>query len=228
MKTVNINLTDRSNKKSGLKKTKNFPNARKQIFAYILLSGILIVFAASFGGRMFVEKMNSKLDKKLTILNRNLEELKKEESRLSEFKDDLTKKKEAAEYKILVLNKVNNFFLPWSEVLKEISLKIPKDIIILKIEKINSSGKSVQNIGTPKLKLSGIISAKNRKKEPLSVISLFIFNINENENENTLLSKAKISKLQFDEKTRAYEFEIETSVTRKPQKLQDGKNNEKQ
>lgn len=219
METVTINLTDYSRKKSGFKKPKNADNVQKQIFAYIILAGILVVFAACFGGRMFTEKMNTNLDKKLTALKKDTEILKQEEEKLSQFKDNLKKEKEAAEYKILTLNKINNFFLPWSEVLKEISAKIPKDIIVLKIEKTNSSGKTVQDLSTPKLKISGIISAKGQSHKPLSLISLFIFNLNENK--ESVLSNAKISKLDFDDKTKSYEFEIETSVNRNLPKLAD-------
>lgn len=218
MKTININLIGDSGKKSKLNikkaKTKKPSDARNEIFAYILLIGVIVVFAASFGGWLLVKKMSSNTNLKITKLNENIETLKEEEQELIEYRENLNKNKKIAEFKIVVLDRINTSFLPWSSVLKEISLKIPKDIIVNKIEKLNSSNNSKENAQEAiKLKISGIIPTRNKKLEPLTLISLFIFNINDNVSKpNSLLSKAKISKLEFDDKSRVYEFEIETSV----------------
>ena len=216
MKTVTVNLIDNSDKTSkskAVKVRKTSSEVKGQIFGFIALLCVLIVFAACFGGWIFMKKQTSDMEKKLVKFNKELDELRQEEARLSEYKDNLEKEKEVAEYKILVLNRLNNSFLPWSNVLKEISSKIPKDIIVSKIEK---TGTSAQSEIFPILKISGMISARNKKIEPLTEISLFIFNINEEaEKENLLLSEAKISKLEFDEKTKIYEFEFETTVKNK-------------
>jgi len=237
LKTININLI------GDLRKTsKTNPNAtkkrssldtRNQIYAYILIIGVFIVFTASLGGWFLVKQMTSNLDKKLVKLNEKLSTLKEQEKQLSLFRKNLKKEKEITELKIIIQSQLNNTFFPWSTVLQEIAVKIPKDIIVLKIEKEGKVKKSRKTDDSLKLKISGIISA-NKQQEPLTAISLFIFNLNDNQDSclpttndvsdndssaspslicrQSTLSNAKIAKLDFNDKTRAYEFEIETSI----------------
>jgi len=211
LKTININLIGDLGKTSktslkNIKKGSSF-DAKNQIFAYILIIGTLIIFATSLGGWFFVKQMTSSLDKKLIKLNENLNILREQETELSDFRKNLKKEKEITEFKIIIQKQLNSSFFPWSDVLKEIAAKIPKDIIVLKIEKAGNTAKSKQD--DIKLKISGIIPA-NKKPSPLMMISLFIFNLNEKQ--NSLLTNAKILKLDFNDKTKIYEFEIETSV----------------
>ena len=213
MKTININLIGDLGKNSKTnpkvaKKGTSF-NTRNQILAYIMIIGIFIVFTASVGGWLLVKKMTTSLDRNLIKLNSNLNLLKEQETQLSDFRKNLKKEKEITELKIVIQKQLNSTFFPWSAVLQEIATKIPTDIIVLKIEKIGGSGQLRQDKNSLKLNISGIIPA-NKKLEPLMAISLFIFNLNENQ--TSLLSNAKISKLNFNDKTRTYEFEIETSI----------------
>lgn len=213
MKTININLIGdlRKISKTNLKKVKKEPSldTRNQLLSYILIIGVLIIFTASIGGWFLVKQMTSNLDKKLVKLNENLNTLREQETQLSLFRKNLKNEKEITELKIVIQNQLNNTFFPWSGVLKEIAAKIPKEIIVLKIEKLGNTRPSRNSDNSIKLNISGIISA-NKKQEPLMAISLFIFNLNENP--NSLLTNAKISKLDFNDKTKAYEFEIETSI----------------
>ena len=213
MKTININLIGDSGKtsKQNIKEAKkrNSFDTKNQLLAYIMIISVLVVFAASMGGWFLVKQMTSALDRKLIKLNENLNTLQEQETLLSAFRKNLKKEKEITEFKIVIKKQLNNSFFPWSAVLREIADKIPKDIIVLKIEKEGTLRQSRQQDASLKLEISGIIPA-NKKLQPLTAISLFIFNLNENQ--NSLLSNAKISKLEFNDKTRTYEFQIETSV----------------
>ena len=212
MKTISINLIGdlrKTSKTNPIAKKGSSLDTRNQILAYILIIGVFIVFTASMGGWFLVRQMTSNLDKKLVQLNENLTTLRAQETQLSLFRKNLKKEKEITELKIMIQNQLNNTFFPWSAVLQEIAVKIPKDIIVLKIEKQGKAKQSGKTDSSLKLKISGIIPT-NKKQEPLTAISLFIFNLNDNQ--NSLLSNAKISKLDFNDKTRAYEFEIETSI----------------
>lgn len=213
MKTININLIGDSGKtsKQNIKEAKkrNSFDTKNQLLAYIMIISVLVVFASSMGGWVLVKQMTSALDRKLIKLNENLNTLQEQETLLSAFRKNLKKEKEITEFKIVIKKQLNNSFFPWSAVLREIADKIPKDIIVLKIEKEGTLRQSRQQDASLKLEISGIIPA-NKKLQPLTAISLFIFNLNENQ--NSLLSNAKISKLEFNDKTRTYEFQIETSV----------------
>jgi Tfp pilus assembly protein PilN len=206
LETININLIGESGKTSkailkDVAKKKAF-DAKKSIFSYILLISILVVFSASLGGWLVLRKMTSNLNKNIVSLSQEINSLKEKENEFQELRDNLRLEKQRAEYKLIVQKKLKESFFPWSQVLKEISTKVPKDVIVLKIDKTDAEG------GT-KLKISGVTSS-GVKIYPLTAISLFIFNLNENE--NSLLSSAKISKLEFNEKTKVYEFTVDTSV----------------
>ncbi|MEI8388717.1 MAG: hypothetical protein WCG23_02405 [bacterium] len=213
MKTIKINLIGDSGKtsKQNIKESKkrNSFDTRNQLLAYIMIISVLVVFAASMGGWLLVKQMTSALDRKLIKLNENLNTLQEQETLLSAFRKNLKKEKEITEFKIVIKKQLNNSFFPWSAVLREIADKIPKDIIVLKIEKEGTLRQSRQQDAPLKLEISGIIPA-NKKLQPLTAISLFIFNLNESQ--NSLLSNAKISKLEFNDKTRTYEFQIKTSI----------------
>ena len=212
MKTININLIGdlrKTSKTNPIAKKGSSLDTKNQIVAYILIIGVFLVFTACMGGWFLVKQMTSNLDKKLVKLNENLNTLKEQETQLSLFRKNLKKEKEITELKIMIQSQLNNTFFPWSNVLQEIAAKIPKDIIVLKIEKQGKAKQSGKTDSSLKLKISGIIPT-NKKQEPLTAISLFIFNLNDNQ--NSLLSNAKISKLDFNDKTKAYEFEIETSI----------------
>jgi len=212
LKTININLIGdfkKTSKTDPKAKKGSSVDARNQIYAYILIIGVFIVFTAGIGGWFLVKQMTSNLDRKLVKLNEKLNTLNQQETQLSLFRKNLKKEKEITELKIMIQSQLNNTFFPWSGVLQEIATKIPKYIIVLKIEKEGKATQSKNQNDSLKLKISGIIPA-NKKQEPLMAISLFIFNLNDNQ--NSLLSNAKISKLDFNDKTKAYEFEIETSI----------------
>jgi len=215
LKTININLIGdfkKTSKTDPKAKKGSSVDARNQIYAYILIIGVFIVFTAGIGGWFLVKQMTSNLDRKLVKLNEKLNTLNQQETQLSLFRKNLKKEKEITELKIMIQSQLNNTFFPWSGVLQEIATKIPKYIIVLKIEKEGNIRRSGKTDSSLKLKISGIIPA-NKKQEPLMAISLFIFNLNDNQ--NSLLSNAKISKLDFNDKTKTYEFEIETSIRQK-------------
>jgi len=211
LKTININLIGSLGKSSKLTlkaaNKKISSNMGNQVFALILIIAILITFAVSFGGWIAVKKMTASLDKNLINVEENIKTLEAEETKLNTFRKNLKKEKEMAKLKILVKSKVDSSFLPWSDILKEIAVKMPKDIIVLNIEKIGNPRDKESN-----LKISGIIPT-NKKIKPLMAASIFIFSLNNDQ--NSLLSDAKISRLEFNEKTRAYEFEIETSIVKR-------------
>lgn len=212
MKTINVNLIGDLGKTSkiNIKKARknNSSEAKNQLFAYIFLICILIIFTSSLGGWLVIRKMTSSVDKKIVKLNSNLTALREQETKLSEFQTNLKKEKEIIELKLVIQKQLNSSFFPWSNVLKEIAYKIPKNVIVTKIEKTQGTD-VIERSDTLLLKISGITS-DNKELQPLTSISLFIFNLNKNE--NSLLTNAKISKLEFNDKTKAYEFEVETLV----------------
>lgn len=221
LKTININLIGDSGKtlKANLKKTnlkeankENSFDARSRIFSYILIIAAIVIFTAGLGGWLLVGTMTSHLDKKLTKLEENLKILKEKETQLSDFRKSLKKEKEITKFKILVQKQLNSSFFPWGAVLKEISVKIPKDMIILKIEKTGNTGQIRENASAIALNISGIIPP-NAKQQPLITLSLFIFNLNDSQ--NSLFSNAKISKLNFNDKTKTYEFNVSVSTNYK-------------
>lgn len=211
MKTINVNLIGNLGKASKTSyeeaKKKNRLDSKSQIFAWILIVVTLITFSVGFGGWFAVRQMTLRLNNKLNELESNLAKLNSHSDELTIFRKNLKRDKEIAELKITVQKQINDSFFPWSDILKEIAAKIPKNIIVQKIEKYGNTKDSSFN-----LKITGIIPG-NKKNKPLMTISLFIFSLNNNA--NSLLSDAKISRLEFNDKTQAYEFELETSMMKK-------------
>jgi len=208
LKTININLIGTLGKtqKSKDKLSGKYSNAGTQIYSWILVIATLIVFVISFGSWIAVKNMSQKLSQNLSKVENNIINIEKEETRLNLYRKGLKNDKEAAELKLVIRKTIEASFLPWKDILGEIAEKIPKDVVVLNIEKAGNPKDEIFG-----LKISGIIPA-NKKIKPLITASLFIFNLNNDT--NSLLYDAKITNLNFNEKTQAYEFEIETSIKR--------------
>ena len=209
LKTVNINLIGDFGKISRVtrKEVSKKPSseAGNQVFAMILIIATLISFAASFGGWLLVKKLSSRINQNIIKVSESTKKLEKQEKELNNFRKNLKKEIETTELEISAQNRINSLFLPWSGILNEIAVKIPRDIVVLDIEKRGSREDKEFS-----LKISGTVPQNNRVR-PLTAVSLFIFNLNSGQ--NSLLCDAKISKLDFNEKTRAYEFEIDASIS---------------
>ncbi len=109
---------------------------------------------------------------------------------------------------------MNNTFIPWSIVLKDLACKIPTNIVVLDIDKTSTAR---QSRGSNELRISGIVPAyknssmpRNLKIKPLTAISFFILNINEDK--DSLLGNAKIGRIEYKDDKDVYEFEIKTKV----------------
>jgi len=107
LRTISINLigdlskTSKANIQKARKQSSS--DTRNRIFASILLVGILVVFAASLGGWLFVRMMTARLDRHLIKLEATLNQEREQESQLSKFRDDLKTDK-----KITELEKLSN------------------------------------------------------------------------------------------------------------------------
>jgi len=215
LKTIKINLSGELKKNintSNSIKLQANPDTKNEFIAYIAMVCIMVVFFASVGGWLLTKQFTKNLDEKLVKLNHKLNSLREEETALAAYGNDLKKEKQAVEYKILVQNQLDDAYFCWSSVLKEIAEKIPREIIVQKIDKTGGGKKSKTNSDSFKMKISGIVPP-NKKIEPIMAVSLFIYNLNENK--NSLLTGARISKFGFNDKTGVYEFEVETSINTK-------------
>lgn len=214
MKTININLKGelgRVPKASRAKIQQDELDTKTKLIFIISLAGIIVILASSFGVWMLTKKVNKTSKIELAKLHTEHENLQKEEKKLILYNKNLKEQKKLAEYKFLAKEQINDLFIPWSAVLKDLASKVPKDVIILNIAKTSRRGAST------KLNISGIIPAgKTYSKyassgsKPLTAISFLILNINEDK--NSLLNNAKIQNIKYKNKTDVYEFDIEANV----------------
>jgi len=215
LKTIKINLSGdlKKNIKPGnVIKLQANSDSKNHFIAYISIVCIMVVFCASVGGWLLTKQFSKEMEKKTVNLNHKLNTLREEEAKLAAFGNDLKKEKQIVEYKIVVQNQLDDSYFCWSSVLKEIAEKIPREIIVQKIDKTGEGKKSRANLDSMKIKISGVVPA-NRKIEPLMAVSLFIYNLNEQK--DSLLTSARISKFGYNDKTDVFEFEIETSINAK-------------
>jgi len=204
LKTVNINLIGEFKKtiKSGRIEIKQDTLDSKTKFAVISFTiGTFVLLAASFGVWFAAENLSQRSKRNLEELGIQFTKLKSEEAFLAAYTNDLKNKKKAAEWKLLAKEQVDSLFIPWSSILSDLATKVPKKIIITDIKK-NSSRQ-----GDNSLKISGLVSAEEK---PLTAVSFFILNLNEDA--ASLLTNAKIGKLEFDKDSELYKFEIETNL----------------
>ena len=65
--------------------------------------------------------------------------IKKQETKLSIYSKDLNNKKKIINLKLLAREQINNLFIPWSLILEDLASKVPKNVIVLDIDKLTSS-----------------------------------------------------------------------------------------
>lgn len=222
MKTIDINLIGELGKAPEYNKQvikKDNLDYSAKILVIVFLVVIFVVFIASFGLWFITDSLGKKHSAELKILKTERKELVKKQTELSIYKKNLQKQLEIAEFKLLAKQQINNSFIPWSNVLKELASKIPRKIIISDIDK---TGSRKSSLVTNRLSISGIVPlSKNTSVKPFTAVSFLILNINEDN--NSLLTDAEIKKIELNPETNVYEFQIETNI----RKNQDIKQNKK-
>lgn len=213
MKTIDINLIgelDVSEYSKAVIKKDNLDTGTK-ILVVVFLVGIFTLFITSFGLWFITENLSKKHRPQLTKLKTEHQKLDKEQKNLSTYRKNLQKELEIAEFKLLAKNQIDGTFIPWSEVLKDLAAKIPKNIVVLSIDKTSAFRSAGQ---ANKLNISGIVpvSSKNKVK-PFTAVSFLILNINEDK--NSLLQNAKIKRIEYKSEANVYEFEIQTDIQKK-------------
>lgn len=218
MKTININLIGEFAKAPEYNKAvikKDDLNTSTRLIMVIFLVGVLIVFAVSFGVWFVTDLLGRGSKAELKKLKTEHEQLEEEQTRLAIYRKSLQDDLMIAHLKYLARKQINNSFVPWSSVLKELAAKVPKNIIISNIDKAGTA-----NFNN-RLTISGVVPAsKNTRNKPFTTVSFLILNINEDE--NSLLFDANIKKIEYEEKAELYQFEIEAGI-RKKQEEQENK-----
>ncbi len=211
MKTININLIGELDKAPEYNKAvikKDNLDTGTKIIIMVFLIGILGIFVISFGLWLITDNLGKKHSVELKNLKEEHQKLSRQQSELTIYRKNLQQELEVAEFKLLAQRQVNNSFIPWSSVLKELAAKIPRNIIVSNIDK-TASHRSSGSIN--RLSISGIVpdSGKSRVK-PFTAVSFLILNINEDK--NSLLGGAEIKRVEYKAETSVYEFEIETNI----------------
>lgn len=219
MKTVNINLIGDLAKAPEYNKTilqKDDLDLRTKLFVVIFITTTAVIFVICFGVWFGADSLSKKVGGQLKTLKAEYQELKSEEIKLIAYNNDIKNRLRIAKYKQLARERINNTFIPWSEMLLELATKIPKDIIILDISKTSAArGNSNTNL----LRISGIIPAQQASSskivhfKPIAEISYLLLNINEDK--ESLLTGAEAKKIEFKDDKNIYEFEITTYLQKK-------------
>lgn len=210
MKTININLIGELNQAPEYNKTvikKDNLDAGAKIFVVVFLVGVFVIFIASFATWLVMSGLCAKNKPVFSKLKAEHQELKKEETKLSAYQKNLQKDLAVAKFKLFAKDQVDNTFIPWSLVLRDLATRIPKNIVVLDIDK-TSAGRTG---GSNELRITGLVPAGKNKK-PITAISFFILNINEGK--DSLLSNAQIGRLEYKDETNIYEFEIKAKVVK--------------
>ncbi|OGI02167.1 MAG: hypothetical protein A2Y25_04825 [Candidatus Melainabacteria bacterium GWF2_37_15] len=208
MKTININLIGeyaKTVKTSPLELEKDTLDSKTRFAVIAIILGTLITLALSFGVWLIAKNMAQKSEMTLNKLKTELAELQQEEAALSAYQKDLENKKKIAKIKLRAQEQINSLFIPWSQILDNLTVKVPKHVIITDITKV-AIGKN-----SNKLEISGVVSAKVK---PITAISFLILNINEDV--NSLLTNAKIVNIKYGKEADLYEFQIETELRPQP------------
>ncbi len=213
MKTININLIGEFAKAPEYNRAvikKDDLNTSTRLIMVILLVGILITFVTSFGIWFITDLLGRSSKAELKKLKTEHEQLEEEQTRLVIYRKNLQNDLTVAHLKYLARKQINNSFVPWSAVLKELATKIPKNIIISNIDKAGICSTGCSN----RLTISGMVPAsKNTRSKPFTTVSFLILNINEDK--NSLLFDAQIKKVEYEEDSRFYRFEIEAGIRKK-------------
>ena len=209
MKTINVNLVGELHMAPEYNKKvirKDNLNARTKIFVVIFLVVILVTFILGFSFWLFTNTMCGKYRPELQKLQASHRTLKSEEQELAKYNKNLKNALKIAKFKLLAKEQINQTFIPWSEVLKDLASKIPRDIIITDVKKTTSSSSS----GVNKLNITGMVPANKSTIKPITTVSFLILNINEDK--NSFLGNAEIKKVEYNPELNIYEFEVSTNV----------------
>lgn len=216
MKTIEINLIGELRKTSkavGLELKQETLDTKTRILVIAILCSVLVIFTTSFGVWFFAQLYASKHLTELNSLKAEHAILTTERNKLAAQRKNLQEHLRVAKFKQLVRNQINDAYIPWSLILKDLAFKLPQDIVLFNIEKTGTRGRG--QTASVSLKISGVIPANNPHSPsqigPLTAISFLILNINEDE--KSLLSNAKVNSIDYDAEISAYKFEVEATVT---------------
>lgn len=215
MKIININLIGELNKAPEYNKAvikKDNLDAGTKILVIIFIVGIIVTFVTSFGFWFITDNLAAKQRPKLAELENQHQKLLKEQTKLTVYRKNLQNDLKVAKFKKFAKKQTDNTFIPWSQVLTELANKIPKNIIVQDIDKSNYGSAGAGHVN--KLNIAGIVPASSErtktKIKPFTAVSFLILNINEDK--DSLLEKAKIKRIEYEDESDVYSFEIETSI----------------
>lgn len=211
MKTIDINLIGEFDKAPEYNKSvirKDHLDTSTRVIMMAFLIGVFVTFVISFGVWLIADNLGKNHSVELKKLKTELQKLEKEKTKMSIFRTNLQQDLKTAKFKLLAKNQINDSFIPWSSVLKELAAKIPRNIIISDIDK-SASRRTSGNIN--RLSISGIVPVSGSSRvKPFTTVSFLILNINEDK--YSLLYDAEIKKIEYDLKADIYSFEIETGI----------------
>lgn len=217
MKTININLIGTETKVIKTNKIAVDINEKTKTISIMAVTGACIVFVICAGVWFTFFYSAKKTSSELSGLKLEHEKLKAELAASTTNFKNLQQEKRILKLKQVVQNQVNDTLLPWYKILCDVSYTVPKNIKITKISKSSSSKDSKATIN---LGIDGEVDIIQAKDNPLQVISYFVLNINENSSLDSYLSDAVIKSADYNEKSRSYNFTINTAVNL-PEKKQE-------
>lgn len=225
MRTIEINLIGELNKKALKLKpeTKSVADVdpKTRLISVVMVVASALVFMLSFGGWLATNYLTQKANDDLENLKAQHEKIKGELEQVKEINKNIKDEKQTLELQALAQTIINDSFVPWHNILSDLSNTIPPGIEVQKIYRTDSTLSTVDvdpdNAQKPKdnfgLAIEGRVNTSVAGKvSPISLISFFILNINENTAINSHLYNSKVTKLKHEPAKNAYEFSIESRV----------------
>lgn len=214
MKTININLIDDTIKESNKSRIEVLSDnddidPRVKLASIITIASVCIVFVISFGVWSISSIMLKKTDKELANLKVEHEKASVELSRLMSNHKSLEKQNKILNLKLGVQKTIKSSVLPWHRILLDVSRAVPKNVKISEISEAQENQNDDQN---SMITIKGEVSSNRTKNDSLKLISFLILNINNNAQPNSTLEKAKIKKIDFDDNSNTYNFEIASAL----------------
>jgi len=214
LKTININLIDDTIKESNKSRIEVLSDnddidPRVKLASIITIASVCIVFVISFGVWSISSIMLKKTDKELANLKVEHEKASVELSRLMSNHKSLEKQNKILNLKLGVQKTIKSSVLPWHRILLDVSRAVPKNVKISEISEAQENQNDDQN---SMITIKGEVSSNRTKNDSLKLISFLILNINNNAQPNSTLEKAKIKKIDFDDNSNTYNFEIASAL----------------
>lgn len=215
MKVIDINLIGEYGKnknafkvkRSVLSKEKIDPKTR-ELSKMIAIVGCLFL-ALSLVSWGYVSYISQNKEAELKELKKTYQELEPELKKVSSQQKSSKIKKRILELKLVARDTINEKFISWHNILRDIASAVPREVQIKEITRVQGRGK---NATGSNINIKGLINAD--KSGALRLVSYFVLNINSNTSNSSLLNNAVIDTIKFDEQTGLYDFSINVKVNK--------------